>query len=70
MAQQKGFACPACGAEFETREQLDNHKKREHQQAAQPPSDVPGTAGREPSPGRSGAGGQEQSPGRSGTQGR
>lgn len=30
MAQQKGFACPACGAEFETREQLDSHNTTSH----------------------------------------
>lgn len=28
--ERKGFGCPACGAEFTTLEQLDNHKK-EHQ---------------------------------------
>lgn len=31
MAQHKGFACQACGAEFDTREQLDNHNRKQHQ---------------------------------------
>jgi DNA-directed RNA polymerase subunit M/transcription elongation factor TFIIS len=25
-----GFACAACGAEFETRERLEEHKRKEH----------------------------------------
>jgi hypothetical protein len=35
MAQHKGFACPACGAEFDTREQLENHNRKQHQQGGQ-----------------------------------
>jgi hypothetical protein len=25
-----GFACAACGAEFETQERLEEHKRKEH----------------------------------------
>jgi hypothetical protein len=25
-----GFSCAACGAEFETRERLEEHKRKEH----------------------------------------
>lgn len=25
-----GFACPACGAEFETQERLDDHTAKDH----------------------------------------
>ena len=28
--QQGGFNCRACGEDFNTREQLDEHNKREH----------------------------------------
>ncbi len=31
MPQNRNFACPTCGAEFDTRQQLDNHNRREHQ---------------------------------------
>jgi hypothetical protein len=33
--EHKDFSCPACGAEFETREQLDTHARKEHQHAGQ-----------------------------------
>jgi uncharacterized C2H2 Zn-finger protein len=32
MQTQQGFRCEACGAEFTTREQLDQHKQQAHQQ--------------------------------------
>jgi hypothetical protein len=57
MAQHKDFACPACGAEFETREQLDNHNQKEHQHSApkgsQQGSPSSGSADRGQSPGSS-----------------
>ncbi|MGH7639215.1 MAG: hypothetical protein ACREOK_16310 [Gemmatimonadaceae bacterium] len=31
----KEFSCPACGAEFDTREQLEKHGKEKHQQSGQ-----------------------------------
>jgi hypothetical protein len=31
----KEFTCPACGAEFDTREKLEAHGQREHQTQAQ-----------------------------------
>jgi hypothetical protein len=37
MAKDKIF-CEACGAEFESREQLDRHNRREHASEAQPRS--------------------------------
>jgi uncharacterized C2H2 Zn-finger protein len=30
MAQNQGFRCPACGAEFSTQQRLDDHKKESH----------------------------------------
>ncbi len=39
----KEFTCPACGAEFETREKLEAHGEREHQaqgQRGQSPSEI------------------------------
>jgi hypothetical protein len=33
MAQE--FTCPACGAEFDTREQLEAHGRNEHQAQGQ-----------------------------------
>lgn len=30
-----GFACAACGAEFETRERLEEHKQKDHSDAQQ-----------------------------------
>ena len=38
MATEQRITCAACGAEFESREQLDKHNKREHAQEAQPRS--------------------------------
>jgi hypothetical protein len=37
MAQHehKEFSCPACGAEFDTREQLESHAKSEHKRGGQ-----------------------------------
>jgi hypothetical protein len=30
MAEIKDFTCRACGAQFDTRETLDRHQRREH----------------------------------------
>lgn len=30
MAEIKDFTCRACGAQFDTREKLDQHNRREH----------------------------------------
>lgn len=35
MAQAQKFECEACGAEFPTREQLEEHKKKAHEQQAE-----------------------------------
>jgi hypothetical protein len=35
MAQNRGFSCPTCGEDFDTRQQLDNHNRREHQRGGQ-----------------------------------
>ncbi|HBY94409.1 MAG: C2H2-type zinc finger protein [Ardenticatenaceae bacterium] len=32
MAQKQQYECKVCGAEFPTREQLEEHKKKAHQQ--------------------------------------
>ncbi len=37
MANEK-ITCRDCGAEFDSREQLDQHNRREHAQEAQPRS--------------------------------
>jgi hypothetical protein len=37
MANERIF-CEACGAEFDSREQLDRHNRREHASEAQPRS--------------------------------
>lgn len=37
MAKER-MMCPACGAEFDSREQLDRHNRREHTHEAQPRS--------------------------------
>jgi hypothetical protein len=37
MANER-IMCPACGDEFDSREQLDRHNRREHAQEAQPRS--------------------------------
>lgn len=29
-AKPQNFRCPACGAEYETKEQLDDHGKKDH----------------------------------------
>jgi len=38
MAQNPKITCEACGTEFDTREQLDQHNRREHAHEAQPKS--------------------------------
>jgi hypothetical protein len=38
----KDFRCKACGAEFDTREQLESHNKREHPEMT--PAGTPGGA--------------------------
>lgn len=62
MAQHKGFSCAACGAEFDTREQLADHNKSAHEHGAQPGANVGGSAGRTPTSGESGdsAGGHSE----------
>ncbi|MGH7608058.1 MAG: C2H2-type zinc finger protein [Gemmatimonadales bacterium] len=30
MADKKPYACPVCGADFDTREKLEDHGRREH----------------------------------------
>lgn len=30
MAEMKDFTCRACGAQFDTRDRLDRHNRREH----------------------------------------
>ncbi|MGQ0814862.1 MAG: hypothetical protein ACT4O1_10410 [Gemmatimonadota bacterium] len=34
MAEKHDFICAACGQEFDTREQLDTHNERQHEQQA------------------------------------
>lgn len=38
MAQNKKLTCEACGTEFSSPEQLDQHNRREHAHEAQPQS--------------------------------
>jgi hypothetical protein len=38
MAPKDKITCRACGAEFDSREQLDQHNRREHAHEAQPRS--------------------------------
>ena len=38
MATNEKITCRACGAEFDSREQLDQHNQREHAYEAQPRS--------------------------------
>jgi hypothetical protein len=38
MATKEKVTCRACGAEFDSREQLDEHNRREHAHEAQPRS--------------------------------
>jgi hypothetical protein len=38
MAPNQKLTCDACGTEFESREQLEQHNKREHAHEAQPKS--------------------------------
>jgi hypothetical protein len=38
MASNQRVTCEACGTEFESREQLDQHNRREHAHEAQPKS--------------------------------
>jgi hypothetical protein len=49
MAEHKDFSCPACGAEFETREQLEEHGRKEHRHGGQSGAGG-GSASRERSP--------------------
>jgi hypothetical protein len=50
MDKPKGFRCQACGAEFDTREQLQEHGRKEHKKESKP-----GAAGRVEPPRRGGA---------------
>lgn len=57
MAEKsKKFSCPACGAEFDTREQLEKHGEREHQHAHAGHSGggMPGSSGQKGQSGGSG----------------
>lgn len=38
MAQNQKLTCDACGAEFDSQEQLEQHNRREHAHEAQPKS--------------------------------
>ncbi len=38
MTQDKKLTCDACGTEFDSPEQLEQHNQREHAHAAQPKS--------------------------------
>ena len=38
MSKDQKITCEACGTEFDTREQLDQHNRREHAHEAQPKS--------------------------------
>ena len=49
MAQE--FTCPACGAEFDTREKLEKHGQREHQAQGQRGQSPPETEERSPNMG-------------------
>ena len=51
MAEQRSFRCQACGKEFRTRQQLDDHKRKEHQQGAQKSAASVGSSVRGQTPG-------------------
>ena len=38
MAQNQKLTCDACGTDFDSQEQLDQHNRREHAHEAQPKS--------------------------------
>ena len=38
MAQNRKLTCDACGTEFDSHEQLEQHNRREHAHEAQPKS--------------------------------
>ncbi|MFN2563744.1 MAG: hypothetical protein ABR499_01865 [Gemmatimonadaceae bacterium] len=58
MAQQTNFTCPACGAAFSTRKELESHNREAHERSTERTGDAssreqPEWRG-EPGPGESG----------------